>query len=124
MKAVLILISLTFNTLVLACDTLGDRILLEDSKKVEVDVYGHAVVKLLAREVGPVNIFGARVLENYAGFECEVVDVVKLSQGCWEVRVEWSPGADFSGCDVEVSASSGKRYTAFLFMDFHAHFLN
>ena len=110
MKAILMLIMVMFGTSVFACDTLGDRVLLKDGKKIELDVYGHSVVKLLAREVGPVNIFSARVLENYAGFECKVVNVVKLAQGCWEVRVEWSPGADFSGCDIEVSSNTGKNY--------------
>ena len=48
------------------------------------------MVKLVAKEVGPVTIFGARVLENYAGFECEVTDVTKPR--VVGVRVEWSPG--------------------------------
>ena len=121
MKNILFIMMLLISVPVLSCDTLADRVLLKSGERVELDVFGHSVVKLLAREVGPVNIFGARVLDNYAGFECEVVDVVKLAQGCWEVRVEWSPGADFSGCDVEVSSSSGKVYKAFLFMDYHAH---
>lgn len=101
-----------------SCESFGDRVLLKENKKVEVDVIGQPTVRLIAREVGPVNIFGARVLANYSGFECEVVDVAKLSQGCWEIRVEWSPGSDFSGCDVEVNASSGKTYKAFLYMDY------
>ena len=106
---------------VFSCDTLGDRVLLEEGKKVELDVFGRSVVKLLAREIGPSEIFSARVIDNYAGFECEVVDVVSLSQDCAEIRVRWSPGADFSGCDVEVSSKTGKSYRAFLFMDYHAH---
>ena len=104
-----------------SCEVYDSETLLVNKEKIEVDVYAKPVVKLVAKEVGPVTIFGARVLESYAGFECEVTDVTKLSQGCWEVRVEWSPGADFSGCDVEVSSSSGKVYHAFLYMDYHAH---
>ena len=121
MKTVFMLMMITFGASAIACDTLGERFLLQDGNKIELDVYGHSVVKLLVREVGPVDIFSARVFENYAGFECEIIDVVKLAQGCWEIRVEWSPGADFSGCDIEVSTNSGKNYKAFLFMDYHAH---
>ena len=104
-----------------ACEALGDRVLLKNNETVEVDVYGKPVVRLLTREVGPNEIFSARVLDNHAGFECEVLDVVKLDQGCFEISVNWSPGADFSGCDVEVSTTTGEVFKAFLFMDYHGH---
>ena len=122
MSKILILIITLFTCFsAFSCEVYDSETLLNNKEKIEVDVYAKPVIKLIAKEVGPVNIFSARVLDNYAGFECEIVDVVKLSQGCWEVRVEWSPGADFSGCDVEVSSSSGKVYQAFLYMDYHAH---
>ena len=122
MKSIVFLIFVLFSVSSWSCDTLSNRVALTDGHKVEVDVHGYSVVRLLAREIGPNEIFSARVSDSFAGFECEVVDVVNLSQGCWEVRVEWSPGADFSGCDVEVSSTSGKSYQAFLFMDYHAHY--
>ena len=122
MKSIFFLISVLFTISSWSCDTLSGQVLLNEKSKVEVDVYGYSVVRLLTREVGPSDIFSARVIENFAGFECEVVDVVRVSQGCWEVRVEWSPGADFSGCDIEVSSTSGKSYEALLFMDYHAHY--
>ena len=121
MKYTVVLISILFSFSSWSCDTLSGQILLNSENKVQVDVHGYSTVRLLAREIGPSEIFSARVTDNYAGFECEVVDVIRLSQGCWEIRVEWSPGADFSGCDIEVSSTSGKSYEAFLFMDFHAH---
>ena len=121
MKSFLALLILMISFTTFACENLGDRVLLKNNETVEVDVYGKPVVKLLTREVGPNEIFSARVLENHAGFECEVSDVVKLGQGCFEISVNWSPGADFSGCDVEVSTTTGEVFKAFLFMDFFAH---
>ena len=121
MRSVLALLILMISFTTFGCDELSGRVLLANGETVEVDVHGKPVVKLLAREIGPNEIFSARVLGNYAGFDCEVKDVVKLSQGCFEISVNWSPGADFSGCDVEVSSTTGKSYKAFLFMDFFAH---
>ena len=118
MKSFLALLILMISFTTFACETLGDRVLLKNNKTVEVDVYGKPVVRLLTREVGPNEIFSARVLKNHAGFECEVSDVVKLNQGCFEISVNWSPGADFSGCDVEVSTTSGSTFRAFLYMDY------
>lgn len=121
MKRILALLILMISFTSLACDTVGGRVLLKNKETVEVDVFGKPVVKLLAKEIGPSEIFSARVIENHAGFDCEVTDVAKLSQGCFEISVNWSPGADFSGCDVEVSTTSGKSYKAFIFMDYFAH---
>ena len=121
MRSLTTLICLIFSSTAFTCESLGDRHLLKENHKIVVDVYNQPVIKLLVREIGPTSIFSARVADSFAGFDCEVVDVTKLGQGCWEVRVEWSPGADYSGCDIEVSTSSGGEYEALLYMDYHAH---
>ena len=119
MKILITAVFLMISSFSYSCETLGERSLLLDGEKIEVDVLNRPTVKLLVKEVGPIVVFSARVVENYAGFECEVVDALRLSQGCWEIQVQWSPGADFSGCEVEASTDSGSVYNAFLYMDYH-----
>jgi len=120
MKTFLTIVMLIFSVQGFTCESTGGQILLENGKKIELDVYGYSTIKFLARDVGPADYFHAEVTDNYVGFECEIKDVTKLSEGCWEVSVDWSPGADFSGCDIKISSNT-KNYNAFLFMNYHAH---
>ena len=121
MKIIFSIILFTLSLKVLSCDSVSERLLLTDGETLSLDVHGYETIKLVAKNVGPVIHFNVEKPQNYAGFECTIENVVKLAEGCWEVSVNWSPGADFSGCDIRMSTNTGKVYKAFLYMDYHAH---
>ena len=48
------------------------------------------------------------VIEQFAGFECEVIMVKRTAlttegTGKYLVLVDWSPGADYSGCHIKIT---------------------
>jgi len=70
----------------------------------------------------------AKVIDQKNGFECEIDRMILLFSGYnaqtklfnqqWEVRVNWSPGADLSGCEVEVTHSALPWARAELYMNY------
>ena len=114
--------SLVFSLNVLSCEVYDTDTVLVAEEKIELDVINRPVVKLVAKGKDRFNISSTKISGNYAGFECEVKDIFKVTESCYEILVSWSPGADFSGCDVEVSTDAGVNYRAMLFMDYHAHY--
>lgn len=70
----------------------------------------------------------AVVLEEHNGFECEIDRVILLFSGYnqsskkfsqdWVVVVNWFPGADLSGCQIEVTHTDLPWARAELYMNY------
>ena len=118
---ILLLTAFIFSLSAFSCEVYDTDTVLVSGDKIQLDVINRPVVKLVAQSKEEFEVLSAKITGNYAGFECEVKDVFKVTESCYEVLVSWSPGADFSGCDVEVLSNKGASYKAFLFMDYHAH---
>lgn len=69
------------------------------------------------------------VIEEYAGFECDVKSVEKVDlmedpqtgefSHFFQVRVTWNPGADLSGCYIEATNKAAEyKAKAHLFMNY------
>ena len=122
MKCIILSITaLVFSMNVFSCEVYDTDTILVSDGKIQLDVINRPVVKLIAQSKKEFEVASAKVTDNYAGFECEIKDVFKVTESCYEILVSWSPGADFSGCDVEIKSSLDVSYKAFLFMDYHAH---
>lgn len=48
-------------------------------------------------------------ISEYAGFECFVIEMEKKSDRCLIIEVEWLPGADQSGCDLDLYYKKKER---------------
>ncbi len=127
MKSIIIALLLVSSSLFAAesgCDLNNKQIALNLDKQVTVDVYGIQPVVLVA-EIAQSNHESpvAKVTSEYVGFECEVLKVEKKpNSNCWEITVDWSPGADVSGCYISVEHPSlSSDFSAFLYMDYHSH---
>ena len=96
---------------------------------VEIDVAGTNPVKLRlsVQSTGNVELPRVRVSNMYGGFECDIlslslVDSVYESSipaliKTYEITVGWHPGADSSGCTVEVvNPYTNSVHTAELYM--------
>jgi hypothetical protein len=70
----------------------------------------------------------ADVLKEDSDFECRITRKILLFAGYnaetkihrqqFEIKVEWSPGADMSGCLIEVKHPSLTNAKAYLFMNY------
>ncbi len=70
----------------------------------------------------------AGVVREDSGFECRITRKILLFAGYnaetkihhqeFEIKVEWSPGADMSGCLIEVKHPSLTNAQAYLFMNY------
>ncbi|MBK7963257.1 MAG: hypothetical protein IPK04_19975 [Bdellovibrionales bacterium] len=70
----------------------------------------------------------ASVIEEDSGFECRITKTLLLYAGYdavnkihhqdYEIKVNWSPGADQSGCLIEVRHPSLTDSRAYLFMNY------
>lgn len=61
--------------------------------------------------------FGCKIKQKillFAGYDA----VAKIHHQVFEIKVEWSPGADLSGCLVEVTHPSLTQARAYLFMNY------
>lgn len=96
------------------CHSLGD-VQLTDGKELTLDVLGRNPVKAVIQttESGLYNSPTIQVSNEYAGFECFPKSVQLLTKGetyqCWQVEIDWSPGADVSGCEIKVAHPSWQK---------------
>ncbi|GAB4013451.1 MAG: hypothetical protein Fur0010_10320 [Bdellovibrio sp.] len=89
---------------------------------------GHVSLRLKLESGNALENPKAVVLTEYNGFECEIDRVLLLFSGYnqslkkfnqeWEIRVNWFPGADLSGCEIEVTHSSLPWARAELYMKY------
>jgi hypothetical protein len=96
------------------CKSQGDLFVTE-GKEVSLDVLGKSPVKVVleTRESSTYSTPTLQVSNNYAGFECFPKSVQLLSKDtdyqCWLVEIDWSPGADVSGCEIKISHDSWEK---------------
>ncbi|MBT3984025.1 MAG: hypothetical protein HOE90_21900 [Bacteriovoracaceae bacterium] len=93
---------------------------LNDSETIHIDVLGKYPVQLNLKVPAGVEP-ETKIVGEDVGFECEVKQSRFLAvdgendQRCYQVDINWEPGADLSGCMVEVTAGKQKS-RAYLFM--------
>lgn len=74
----------------------------------EVDVANHGNIRLALPTSQAADQFSTTIAA-YGDFECET-KLEKVTDGCLLITVDWFPGADSSGCKVELSDKAGKSY--------------
>ena len=118
MKLVLItilLLSIARNQ-TLACPLNNHGTQLSGGNEIELDVLGMNPVNLqleIDRQQNFPDSFKqstpqVKVTDQYSGFDCTATSIKLLAdhgtleKECWEIQITWGPGADQSGCKVEV----------------------
>lgn len=133
-KLAIIIAMFAMNANALAQD---EAHLLVVGEKVKVDVAGTETVTFELRAIRPATAIAqqpeAVIVEQFGDFECTIVStklvssrpvhVPRLQSMVGEtflIEVEWAPGADYSGCNLEIKDPylDDVVYEAQLFMNF------
>jgi len=56
----------------------------------------------------------SEIVDQYSGFDCEILKVEMESKKCFKTYVKWYPGADVSGCRVQVTTLEDELNPKFL----------
>lgn len=75
----------------------------------EIDVAHRELIELKVETTVGVEI-AARAVAAYSGFECRVLPLQLIESRFWIVPIRWRPGADVSGCLLEITTDRGGRY--------------
>lgn len=97
----------------------------------KIDVANKSEVISLKVSIKSANAFSvptAVVTKEDGGFECQVSKTILLFAGYdtvtglhhqdFEIKVQWGPGSDLSGCMIEVKHPSLTQAKAYLFMNY------
>ncbi len=133
-KLAIIITMFAMNANALAQD---EAHLLVAGEKVKVDVAGTEVVTFELRAIRPATAIAqqpeAVIVEQFGDFECTIVSTKLVSSRpvhvrgtqnligeTYHIEVEWAPGADYSGCNLEIKDPylDDVIYDAQLFMNF------
>lgn len=124
MKYIVLILSLLTSSMAFAeCETTRDQIALDKAQETSLDVAGYDVVKFVGEFSYSKKMPTAEVTAEHAGFECEIVGAKRLKADygsetvCWEISVDWSAGADLSGCELKIS-SEKESFDASLYMNY------
>jgi len=122
MKKIWVIASLLLTFNVMAAD--GDLTKLLPGKQVLIDVANHEVVALLIYTNNPdTGLLPLVTIEkSWSGFECShkatILRRANHNFKSFEIQIDWSPGADLSGCIVNVSFPGMKDSRAELYMNY------
>lgn len=85
-------------------------------------------LKVSIQSANPFSVPTATVTKEDGGFECQVSKTILLFAGYdtatglhhqeFEIKVQWAPGADLSGCLVEVKHPSLTNAKAYLYLNY------
>lgn len=77
------------------------------------DPFAQPVVKLVS-QWGNFECAYKQTLLSYSGYDMET----RVHKKTWEIQIDWTPGADLSGCIVNVKFPGVKDSQAELFMNY------
>jgi hypothetical protein len=119
---------LSFNSYAYYCG--GKSINLNTTAEVSHDVIdfpNKVVFHFETESTGWDTTFPTVKVENHAGFECEVLSLKRVAakyfqeskstKRCYKLAVVWGPGADYSGCMLQIQGDNFSK-EASLYMNY------